>query len=341
MTRRTARWRLAADRGFSVQNTARARRHRPFVTESWTVSPEQGAWRRAGAARRSEEGLDEQPRVPKVPVVLDHPVEVAAGRVAGCALEADDLPGLDRTPDTDPAGERVALHVGVPRLQVGGVDDEHDPGRLGAVGVVPAEVAGPAWSGGRDRGAAALRRDDVDAVVEVRAALAGPIAGIRAAAELTGDHALHRPLERAVELRRDVAELDLLLDELVDLRGERPLRLLPGGDRLREVLLVLDQLRHRFALGREHPLRLFFERLEPRLGRLELDQLRVELLLLPQRLRPEGLGLGPRRDDGRVDRGERSLSVDDLLGEHLVVLGEVIDVADLGDHVGERAARQE
>src|SRR5262245_21016863 len=109
---------------------------------------------------------------------------MAARCVAGRSLVADQLALLDLTAGLDPARERVRLHVGVPGLEIAGVDDDHDPGRVGAVGVIPADVADSTGPGGPDRLAAATRCHDVDPVVVVGAAVARPVAGVRAAAVL-------------------------------------------------------------------------------------------------------------------------------------------------------------
>ena len=51
--------------------------------------------------------------------------------------------------------------------------------------------------------------------------------------------------------------------------------------------------------------------------------------------------LGARVLGRLVERGERGLVLRDLVGERLVLLADVDVVAHLGEHVGERAARQE
>ena len=119
---------------------------------------ESGATARPGAVYRNRRGLT------KSPLNMHRPVEVRAGRVAGVALVADDLAGRARgCPGGCRPGSR--LHVGVPGLEPGAVGDDHDPGRVGAVGVVPADVRDDAVARGADLGAG--RRDDVDALVEV------------------------------------------------------------------------------------------------------------------------------------------------------------------------------
>ena len=52
----------------------------------------------------------------------------------------------------------LRLHVGVPGLQPGAVGDDHDPGRVGAVGVVPADVGDDAVARRADRRARTARR---------------------------------------------------------------------------------------------------------------------------------------------------------------------------------------
>ena len=65
---------------------------------------ERSVARRVADWAAAERGLDEQPRVHEVAVELDHPVEVAARRVAGVALVADDLARLSPTAGVDPPG---------------------------------------------------------------------------------------------------------------------------------------------------------------------------------------------------------------------------------------------
>src|SRR5215210_4976025 len=98
--------------------------------------------------------LDEQPRVLELAVVLNHPMEVAPRRAAGVPLVADELSGLHRRALVETAGIRIRLQVGVPRLHVLGVDNDDDPRRIGAVRVVPADVADAAGPRGLDLGAA-------------------------------------------------------------------------------------------------------------------------------------------------------------------------------------------
>jgi len=111
----------------------------------------------------------------------------------------DDLPGADRV---------ARLHVRVPGGQVRRVRDDHDPGGVGAVGVVPADVHDAPVAGRPDR--RAVRGDDVDAVVEVGAPVPRSVARVAAAAELAADPADERPAEAAVELRGDVPARPLL-----------------------------------------------------------------------------------------------------------------------------------
>src|ERR687888_2272499 len=108
-----------------------------------------------------------------------------------------------------------------------------------------------------------------------------------------------------------------------------------------ESRLVSGEPTVRGALSREYSLGLLFERLQPGLGSTQLGKLLVELLLLLCRLGPEVVGRLTRRLEGRVDRGQRLLVGDDLLGKLLVLLADVEVVADLGQHVGEGVARQQ
>src|SRR5690242_20156495 len=89
------------------------------------------------------------------------------GRVARAALVPDDLALLHALPDID---RSLRLHVRIPGPQVPGVGDDHDPGGIGAVGPVPADVDDLPAGRSPDRGA--VRPDEVDAVMEVGATVA-------------------------------------------------------------------------------------------------------------------------------------------------------------------------
>ncbi len=81
--------------------------------------------------------------------------------------------------------------------------------------------------------------------------------------------------------------------------------------------------------------------LSGRLGVLEVGQALVELGLLVDGLEPQLLDPVLRVDDRLMDRRERLLVVDDLVGELLVLLTDIDVVAHVGKDVGERPARQE
>ena len=83
------------------------------------------------------------------------------------------------------------------------------------------------------------------------------------------------------------------------------------------------------------------ELLERGLAVVELAQALVEGSLLGRRRLAQVVRLGARVLGRLVERGERGLVLRDLVGERLVLLADVDVVAHLGEHVGERAARQE
>src|SRR5262245_59774830 len=78
-----------------------------------------------GSPRRDR--LEEQARVDEVALEADRPVEVRPGRMAGVALVADHLAAAHRAAG---ANRAVRDHVGVPRLELLAVGDDHDPGRI-------------------------------------------------------------------------------------------------------------------------------------------------------------------------------------------------------------------
>ena len=79
--------------------------------------------------------------------------------------------------------------------------------------------------------------------------------------------------------------------------------------------------------------------LRPRL--LEVGQALVEDLLLGGRLGPQLAGVEAGLADRLAEREERLLVLGDLLGEDLVLVADVDEVADVGDRVGERIGRQD
>src|SRR4029453_14530760 len=113
-----------------------------------------------------------------------------AGGVPGKALVPNDLAGAHVLANRH---RRRWLHMRIPGLQVRRVGDDHDPGRVGAVCVVPAHIHDRALARGPDR--RAIRPDDVDAVVEVGTAVAGAVARVTAAADLAADPPAKRPGE--------------------------------------------------------------------------------------------------------------------------------------------------
>src|SRR3954470_11139728 len=128
--------------------------------------------------------LQEQPRVDEVAVEHHGPMKVRAGRVTRVALVADHVTATHVAAGVDAA--RVAwLHVGVPGLQPLAVGDDDDPCRIGAVGIVPADVDDRA--GARRLDGRAVRRDEVDAGVEVGAVAHGRLPREPGAPEVLGD----------------------------------------------------------------------------------------------------------------------------------------------------------
>src|SRR6185437_2842219 len=152
-----------------------------------------------------------------------------AGRVPRVALVADELALLDHAAGVEAA--RVArLQVGVPRLHRIAVGDDHDPGRVGAVRVVPADVDDGAVAGRTD--GRAVRGDDVDALVEMRAVAQRRLPREPGAPEVLRHVPVHRPFQLAVVGRGDVPPLHLVADQLVDLVAQLGL----GGGGLLERL---------------------------------------------------------------------------------------------------------
>ena len=94
-------------------------------------------------------------------------------------------------------------------------------------------------------------------------------------------------------------------------------------------------------LGRERRRRPLLELGQLGLGVLEGDEARVERALLGGRLLAQLVGPRARVLGLLVERGQGRLVERDLVGQRLVLLTDVDEVAHLGQQVGERAARQE
>ena len=187
----------------------------------------------------------------------------------------------------------------------------------------------------------AVPADDVDALVEVGARAERRLVDDTGAAEVLADDARHRPDERPVVLRRDVAVGVLGGDELVDPVGELPLRGVRRRDGDGQVVLVSGDLGVGGLLDREGPLGRVLQLLELGASVLELLHLAVELHLLGGGLNPELVGrVGQVLDRGLGGR-DRRLVADDLVGERLVLLADVDRGADIVQDVGEGSGRQE
>src|SRR4051794_18120499 len=293
---------------------------------------ERGVLRRTPAAGGTD--LDEQPRIHEVVVQLDHPVEVRTGRMARAPLVPDDLALLDALPDVD---RSLRLHVRVPRAEVPGVGDHHDPRRIRTVGPVPADVDHLATGRRADR--RSVRPDEVDPVVEVSASVTRGVILERAAAVLTADgEVVHGPAHRPVELARDVALGHLSADEIFDPRLELLLIGRGAADDRRGVALVARQRGVAGPLLRERPGDLALEDPQLLLGLLETAHGLVEVALLGRRLLPQRVRPHAGFRDGLMDRLEGLLRLGDAVGKRLVLLTDVDVVAHLGEQVGERAA---
>ena len=224
------------------------------------------------------------------------------------------------------------------------MDDDHDPGRVGAVGVVPADVADASVAGRLDRRAAAARRRCRCRCGSGRSRCRGRSPD--RSCSRTRRSPCRPSASVSVPLYWDgmLPSAYCLLDEV-----RRSLLRAPAGPSavvaiaLARSFLFLRSFAYAALLDRQRPGAVSFSSCLSRAWAvLELDELRVELCLLLLRVSARSVSVWARVVvDRLVDRGERLLVPDDLLGEHLVLLGEVVDVADLGDDVGERAARQE
>jgi hypothetical protein len=142
-------------------------------------------------------------------------------------------------------------------------------------------------------------------------------------------------------MARDIASIDLLLDQRIDLLGQPLLLGRRLADDRRGGCLVPGQPLIGPLLGGERRGRPLLELLELGLGVLEGQQARVERSLLGGRLLAQVVGPGPGVLGRLVERSEGLLVDGDLVGQRLVLLADIDEVAHLGQQVGERSARQE
>src|SRR5450759_137795 len=151
--------------------------------------------------------LQEEPRIQKLAIHPDRPMQVAARRVACRVLGTNELSGRDLRAYID-AWRRLAGHVGIPGDQARGVGDDHEPCPRWRVVRVVARENHYARPRRVDRRVARGRQ--VNTLVEVAAAAKARFRSDTRTPELLGHQAAHRPMQLTAVLRRDAAAATLL-----------------------------------------------------------------------------------------------------------------------------------
>src|ERR1035437_4669943 len=282
------------------------------------------AWpegRSEALSRRGRVGawaLQEEPRIQKLAIYPDSPMQVTARRVACRVLGTNELSGRDLRAYVD-ARRRPAGHVGVPGDQARGVGDDHQPRLRRRVVRVIAHEDHHAGARGVDRGQA--RGGHVNALMKVTAAANSRLRRDARAAELLGYDPSYRPMQLTAVLGRDAAAATLLGDDAVDLVGQVFESLTVRSNGRVQRGLVVGQLRVCSLLLCELFLQLLPERRQIRLSLEQLGVLIVQLLLLS----PNPIGdLLVRRVsvvNGLAEVGQNLLVLPDLVGDRAVCLG--------------------
>src|SRR5450759_1383785 len=262
--------------------------------------------------------LQEEPRIQKLAIYPDRPMQVAARRVACRVLGTNELSGRDLRAYVD-ACRRLAGHVGIPGDQTRGVGEDHEPCPRRRVVRVIAHENHHARPRRVDRRVARGRQ--VNALMEVTTAANSRLRSDARAPELLGHQAAYGPMQLTAVLRRDAAAATLLGDQTVDLVCQvvESLTVLSNGRVQRG--LVVGQLRVCSPLLCELFLQLLPERRQIRLSLEQLGVLIVQLLLLSPNLICDLLVRRVGVVNGLAEVGQNLLVLPDLVGDRLVCLG--------------------